>query len=182
MRNRLISVSILSMSLLAIIGAANLTASAQAVQAPPTASKAPAPIGPAKIPDTAHIIVPKLRLRGAEAYHVGGSVPKDFHKIIFTFLNWDKFPVQWFQPATDSPALPPSPCRQNYTPTRMFLILHSEDGKLKQCRALTSKEDFYYLLEKGKPIPEFVYVEVTDRTNGMKFKSNLVSPSGGQTK
>jgi hypothetical protein len=177
MRNRLFSVSILSMSLVAIIGAANLTTSAQDVKGIPNA-----PIGPAKTTDTASIIVPKLRLRGAEAYHVGGSVPKDFHKVIFTFLNWDKIPAQWFQPAPDSPVLPPNPCRQQYTPTRMFLILHSEDGKLKQCRSLTSKEDFYFLLEKGKPIPEFVYVEVTDRTNGLKFKSNLVSPSSGLTK
>jgi len=61
----------------------------------------------------------------------------------------------------------------------MFLILHSEDGKIARCTPLSSKEDFYFLFEKEKPIPEFVYVEVTDRTTGLKFKSNLVSPSSG---
>ncbi len=180
MKGRLYSRLILFVSLLAIIGAANLTAEAQDVQGPPKAGKVPGPI--VKAPKTATIIVPKLRLRGAEPFHIGGSDPKDLHKIIFTFSNWDTFPAQWFQPAPESPNLPPNPCRQTYTPTRMFLILHSEDGKLKRCASLTSKEDFYFLLEKDKPIPPFVYVEVTDRTNGMKFKSTLVSPSSGQIK
>jgi hypothetical protein len=169
-------------SLLVIISAANFTARAQAVQASPNASKTTGTVGPAKSTDVATIIVPKLRLRGAEAYHIGGTSPKDMHKVIFTFSNWDKFPAKWFQPAPDSPNLPPNPCRQIYSPTRMFLILHSEDGQIKRCAALNSKEDFYFLLEKDKPIPEFVYVVVTDRTNGMKFKSTLVSPSTGLTK
>jgi hypothetical protein len=182
MRQRLFSASILLLSLGAILASANLTARGQEVKGIPSAGKAPGPLGPAKNPGSASIIVPKLRLRGAEPFHIGGSAPKDLHKIIFTFLNWDKFPALWFQPDPNSPNLPPNPCRQIYTPTRMFLILHSEDGKLKQCRSLTAKEDFYYLFEKDKPMPEFVYVEVFDRTNGMKFKSNLVSPYGGQIK
>jgi hypothetical protein len=182
MSNRRVSEIVFLVSLLAIIGTANLTARAQEIKGPPKASKTPGPIGPVKSTDMAIIITPKLRLRGAEAHHVGGSLPKDFHKIIFTFLNWEKFPAQWFQPVPDSPNPPPNPCRQLHTPTRMFLILHSEDGKMKRCTPLTSKEDFYYLFEKEKPLPEFVYVEVIDRTNGMKFKSNLVSPSSGLTK
>lgn len=179
MKNRLFPASIFFVSLIAVMGSLNSTANAQEVKGPPTASKSP---GTAKPAESANIIIPKLRLRGAEPFHIGGTDPKDLHKIIFTFANWDKFPAKWFQPAADSPKLPPNPCRQLPTDARMFLILRSEDGKLARCTPLTSKEDFYFLLEKDKPIPEFVYVEVTDRTNGMKFKSNLISPSSGLIK
>ena len=178
MRNRFFSTSILLVSLAAIVGTSSLDANAQEVKGPPTASKP----GPIKAGESANIIVPKLRLRGVEAYHVEGTQPKDLRKVIFTFANWDKFPAKWFQPAAESTKLPPNPCRQLPTTTRMFLILHSEDGKISRCTPLSSKGDFYFLLDKEKPLPEFVYVDVTDRTNGLKFKSNLVSPSGGQIK
>jgi len=171
--------SILQICLLATVCTSNSIANAQEAKGTPSASKVPGPVKPT---ETANIIVPKLRLRGAEPFHIGGSVPKDFHKIIFTFSNWDKFPAKWFEPVPDSTKLPPIPCRQLPTKTRVFLILRSEDGNLSRCTPMNAKEDFYFLLEKDKPIPEFVYVEVTDRTNGLKFKSNLVSPSSGVVK
>jgi hypothetical protein len=181
MRNRLFSQFILVFSLFVIAGATTLTARAQEVKGSPNANKVP-DSNLKKSPGTVTPLVPKLRLRNIESHHIGGSDPKDFHKISFTFFNWDSFPAKWFEPAPESAQLPPNPCRQIYTPTRMFIILHSADGKTTRCTALNSKADFYFLFEKGKPVPDSIYVEVTDRTNGMKFKSTPVTSLSDKAK
>lgn len=138
---------------------------------------------PAKLPPTFKgMFIPDLRLRGSESVEVNAVVPKSYHKVTFLFQNWDKFPAEMRQPTAEPPSLPPNPCRQMKTSTRLFAILHSKAGQTLGCTALKSPEDFYFLLEKEKPLPKFVYVEVVDRLKGTSYKSSLVSPSSGATK
>jgi hypothetical protein len=138
---------------------------------------------PAKLPPTFKgMFIPDLRLRGSESVEVNAVVPKSYHKVTFLFQNWDKFPAEMLQPTAEPPSLPPNPCRQMKTSTRLFAILHSKAGQTLDCTALKPREDFYFLLEKEKPLPKFVYVEVVDRLKGTSYKSSLVSPSSGATK
>lgn len=137
---------------------------------------------PAKLPPTFKgMFIPDLRLRGSESVEVN-AVPKSYHKITFLFQNWDKFPPEMLQPTAEPPSLAPKPCRQMKTSTRLFAILHSKAGQTLGCTALKPNEDFYFLLEKEKPIPNFVYVNVVDRSKGTSYKSSLVSPFSGVTK
>lgn len=138
---------------------------------------------PAKRPPTFKaMFIPDLRLRGSESVEVNAVVPKSYHKITFLFQNWDKFPPEMLQPTAEPPSLPPNPCRQTKTSTRLFAILYSKAGKTLGCTALKSNQDFYFLLEKEKPVPNFVYVDVVDRSQGTRYKSSLVSPLSGATK
>lgn len=138
---------------------------------------------PAKLPPTFKaIFVPDLRLRGSESVEVNAVVPKSYHKVTFLLQNWGKFPAEMLQPTAEPPSLPPNPCRQMKTSTRLFAILHSKAGETLGCTSLKPNEDFYFLLEKGKTIPNFVYVDVVDRSNGNSYKSSPVSPLSGATK
>lgn len=137
----------------------------------------------AKPPPTVKaLFVPDLRLRGSESVEVNAVVPKSYHKVTFSFQNWDRFPVEMLQPTAKPPSLPPNPCKQVQRSELLFAVLHSEVGKILGCTALKPNEDFYFLLEKEKPIPEFVYVSVVDRQTRKTYKSSLVSPSSGATK
>ncbi len=138
---------------------------------------------PAKLPPKVKaLFVPDLRLRGSESVEVNAVVPKSYHKVTFSFQNWDKFPAEMLQPATQPPSLPPNPCKQVKMSSRLFVVLVTESEKIINCTSLKPNEDFYFLLEKEKPIPEFVYVRVVDRQTGKTYKSSLVSPSSGATK
>jgi len=138
---------------------------------------------PAKLPPTVKgLFIPDLRLRGSESVEVNAVVPKSYHKVFFLFQNWDKFPAETLQPTAEPPSLPPNPCKQVKTSNRLFAILHSKAGQTLGCTALKAKEDFYFLLKKEKPLPDFVYVDVVDRLKGATYKSSLVSPSSGATK
>lgn len=138
---------------------------------------------PAKVPPTVKdLFIADLRLRGSESVEVNAAVPKSYHKVTFLFQNWDKFPAEMLQPTAEPPSLPPNPCRQMKSANRLFAILYSKAGKTLGCTALKPNEDFYFLLEKEKPVPNFVYVEVVDRLKGTTYKSSLISPSSGATK
>ena len=118
---------------------------------------------------------------GAVAYERDG---KQYHKIILTVTNRDKFAAKMFEISAGE-KLPPNPCRKKVK-TRVVLSVFGEDGKkIADCLAVASKaalEAPAFLIEKGASIPEFVYVVLTDLKTGSTYKSNLVSPSGGATK
>jgi len=66
------------------------------------------------------------------------------------------------------------------------MSVFGEDGKqIESCLAISSAEALErpsFLVEKGKTVPKFVYIVLTDLKTGASFKSNLVSPFGGATK
>lgn len=127
-------------------------------------------------------LVPDLKLRGAESVEINAVVPKSYYKVTFLFQNWDKFPAEMMLPTRKLPSLPPDPCKQVKTSTRLFAVLAAEDKTILGCTELKPADDFYFLLEKQKPIPDFVYVNLVDRQTGKTYKSTLVSPSSGVTK
>ena len=138
---------------------------------------------PAKLPPTVKaIFVPDLRLRGSESVEVNATVPKTYHKITFLFQNWDQFPGESLKPASKPPSLPPNPCKQVKTSTRLFAVLRAKNGAAIGCTELMPQEDFFFLFGEDEQLPAFVYVTVVDRTKGGIFKSSLVSPSSGLTK
>ena len=134
---------------------------------------------PAKLPPTAKsLFIPELRLKGVESVEINAVVPRSYHKLTFTFKNWDKFPAELLETASGPTPLPPNPCRQSKPPNRLFVILHSKAGQTLGCSALKPQEDFYFLLEQEKPLPKFVYVDLLDGFKRTTYRSSLVSTSG----
>ena len=145
--------------------------------------------GPIRVENKANLppavkqpLVPNLKLKGAESVDLNAVVPKSYYKITFSFQNWDDFPAGMLGPARKLPSLPPDPCKQVKTSGRLFAVLSAENKKILACTELKPTEDFFFLLEKEKPIPDFVYVSVVDRQTGKTYKSTLVSPSSGVAK
>ena len=145
--------------------------------------------GPIKIETKAHLppaaqqpLVPNLKLKGAESVELNAVIPKSYYKVTLSFQSWDEFPAGMLGPARKLPSLPPDPCPQVKTSGRLFAVLAAENQKILGCAELKPTEDFFFLLEKEKPIPDFVYVSVVDRQTGKTYKSTLVSPSSGVTK
>ncbi len=125
---------------------------------------------------------PKLKvvLMGAVAETKGTT---QYHKIVLQVTNRSSLSRDLF--ITPQPALlPPNPCKG----TRARLVAAVYDGRgpvLSSCTAIASRDDLgglSFLIEKGKTIPKFVYVVLTDLKTGSAFKSNLVSPLDGSTK
>ena len=126
-------------------------------------------------------IKPKLALKGAVGYERYG---KQYHKIILTVENRNKFSAKMFELGAGE-KLQPNPCRDKVK-TRIVMFVFSERGKpIASCLAISSRDALeapLFLIEKGKAIPGFVYIVLTDLKTGAKYKSNLVSPFGGETK
>jgi hypothetical protein len=130
---------------------------------------------------TTVIVKPKLALQGAVAYERDG---KQYHKIILTVTNRDKISSKMFELGANE-KLPPNPCREKGR-TRIALSVFGEDGKqIASCLKVASAQALEapsFLIEKGKTVPEYVYIVLTDLKTGSTYKSNLVSPFGGETK
>jgi len=124
--------------------------------------------------------LPKLVLNGRPNAIKQGATSR---KIALTITNWEKYSAEMFQvPAGQS--LPPSPCSQ--TSARIVISIYSERGDLlAACVAAPAPVNLGRLtvgIQKGMPVPEFVYAVVSDRITGAAYRSNLVSPSSGATK
>lgn len=132
-------------------------------------------------PPTTIVVKPKVVLNGAVGYERDG---KQYHKIILIVTNRDKFPAKMFE-LGEGEKLPPNPCRDKVK-TRIIMSIFGEDGKqIATCLAIASAQALErpsFLIEKGKIVPEFVYLVLTDLMTGATNKSNLVSPFGGETK
>ncbi len=132
-------------------------------------------------PPTTIGIKPKVALNGAVGYERDG---KQYHKIILIVTNRDKYSAKMFG-LGEGEKLPPNPCR-NKVKTRIVMSVFGEDDKqIASCLAISSAQALErpsFLVEKGKIVPEFVYIVLTDLKTGATNKSNLVSPFGGETK
>lgn len=112
---------------------------------------------------------PVLALLGQEFYQAGG---KDFTRYRYTIENLQAYPDELF---TAAPALPP--CGANTKASRTWVDFYDQRGKrLYGFCALGKPGDLsglWFALESDVVPPSWVYIEMTDRQTGTKYKSNL---------
>ena len=124
--------------------------------------------------------LPKVALMGA-AQTTKGKI--QYHKIVLTITNRDKFDPQMFT-LPDGVKLPTNPCAGSRT--RVVAAVYDDRGNLySKCMPVQGKVSLgkvSFLVEKGKAIPNFVYIVLTDLKTSGAYRSNLVSPSTGATK
>jgi hypothetical protein len=112
---------------------------------------------------------PVLYFVDAESIETGG---KQFTRYNFDVLNKDQYPDELFAPAPDLP-----PCGKNTKAARTWVDIYEQNGKrLNGFCALTKSADLnklWFSLEAGQVPPSWVYIELTDRKTGTKYKSNL---------
>jgi hypothetical protein len=121
----------------------------------------PGPQGP--IPN------PVLYMTGDEYYSAGG---KNWVRHRYDVQNKDLYPAEMFAAA---PSLPP--CGNNTNASRSWVDFYDRTGKrLYGFCALGSPSDLgriWFATEEGTVPPSYVYIEITDRQTGTKYKSNL---------
>lgn len=112
---------------------------------------------------------PVLRLIGTEPYSAGG---KNWVRYKFEIYNRDQYPAEMFAAA---PHLPP--CGANTSSSRSWLDFFAQDGKrLYGFCALGTPENLgkiWFAVEEGQTPPSWIYIEITDRQTGAKYRSNL---------
>ena len=112
---------------------------------------------------------PVLALLGQEIYQTGG---KDFIRYRYTIENLEAYPNELFATA---PALPP--CGTNTNSSRTWVDFFDQRGKrLYGFCALGKPSDLsklWFAVESDVVPPSWVYIEMTDRQTGTKYKSNL---------
>ena len=135
-----------------------LLAVAASVNAQPTNPTPPAPL-----PN------PVLYLTGVEYYSANG---RDFTRYKYGVDNFKAYPDTLF---AASPTLPP--CGTNTNSSRSWVDFFDSRGKrLYGFCALRSAADLnkiWFALETGVIPPSYVYIEISDRSTNMKYKSNL---------
>ena len=112
---------------------------------------------------------PVLYFLGEEIFTTGG---KQFTRYSFDVANKDAYPDELF---TASPDLPP--CGSNTKAARTWVDFYDQSGKrLNGFCALGKSADLnkiWFALETSQLPPSWVYIELTDRKTGTKYKSNL---------
>ena len=124
--------------------------------------------------------LPKLALDGATGETNGRTTQ---HKIVLTIINWEKYSAEMFSLPVGR-KLPPNPCME--VKTRIAIAVYAEGGDLlANCIPMSKAADlgrFAFLIQKRKPIPQFIYAVINDRYTGAVYRSNLISPRSGTTK
>ena len=124
--------------------------------------------------------LPKLALMGAVGETRSGV---QYNKVILTITNSDKYDSQMFV-LPSGVKLPPNPCAGSRA--RIVAAVYAEAGKqYASCIPMPrpgSLSEFSFLIEKGKPVPPYVFAVLTDLKTGAAYRSNLISPSTGLTK
>jgi len=114
---------------------------------------------------------PIIQRSGAIIYQAGG---KDWVQHWYVVRNWAKFPADMFAAAPDLP-----PCGLNPNASRTWVDFFDSAGKrLYGFCALTKPADLqclWFASELGTSPPDKVYVELTDRRTGKKYRSNLAA-------
>jgi hypothetical protein len=112
---------------------------------------------------------PVLYLLGQESVEISG---KQFTRYYFDVLNKDQYPNELFAASPDLP-----PCGNNTKAARTWVDIYEQNGKrLNGFCALSKSADLgklWFALEAGQVPPSWVYIELTDRKTGTKYKSNL---------
>ena len=112
---------------------------------------------------------PVLYFIGQEYFENGG---KQFTRYSFDIANKELYPDELF---AASPSLPP--CGSNTNAARTWVDVYQMNGKrLNGFCALGKSANLnkiWFALETGEVPPSWVYIELTDRKAGTKYKSNL---------
>ena len=112
---------------------------------------------------------PVLVFTGQESFTANG---KQMTRFLFTVDNRADYPAELFAAAPDLP-----PCGANTKASRTWVDLYDQSGKrLYGFCAFSSPNDLsqiWFALESGVIPPSYIYIEMTDRKTGTKYKSNL---------
>ena len=112
---------------------------------------------------------PILYFTGQESFQYDGKPRIRYRYDVF---NKDEYPNELFAASEDLPA-----CGKNKQAARTWVTFYDQSGKsLQQFCALGKSSDLgtmWFTLEEGVVPPSYVYIEMIDRANGTKYKSNL---------
>jgi hypothetical protein len=116
---------------------------------------------------------PVLYLTGQEHYSAGG---RNWVRHRYGVFNSDAYPAAMFAAA---PSLPP--CGTNTNSSRTWVDFFDSRGKRLYgfCALGTAANlnSIWFATEEGTVPPSWVYIEMTDRQTGTKYKSNLADTS-----
>jgi len=116
---------------------------------------------------------PVLVFIGQQPFESGG---KEFTRYRFSVHNRADFPDELFAAAPELP-----PCGTNKNASRTWLDIFDQRGKrLNGFCALSKQGDLdgiWFALEKDVIPPSWVYIELSDRKTGSKYRSNLAETS-----
>ena len=128
---------------------------------------AKAAVSPAQ---TAALPNPVAVFMGQEPYQANG---KDWIRYSYFIANFEAYPNELFAAA---PALPP--CGLNKRASRTWVDFYDSRGKrLNGFCALGNHDNLgklWFALESDVVPPSWVYIEMTDRQTGNKYKSDIV--------
>jgi hypothetical protein len=112
---------------------------------------------------------PVLYMTGFSEYKASG---KDYIRYNYAVFNSSSYPDTIFAPA---PALPP--CGANTKSSRTWVDVYDQRGKRIYGFCAFGKSDNLNSIWFGLPAdelpPSWIYIEMTDRQTGTKYKSNL---------
>ena len=113
---------------------------------------------------------PILYLKGMEHYQAGG---KNWVRYRYDVLNKDAYAADMFAAA---PSLPP--CGNNANASRSWVDFFDArtNRRLYGFCALGSPANLgsiWFAVEEGAVPPSWIYIEITDRQTGQKYRSNL---------
>jgi hypothetical protein len=112
---------------------------------------------------------PVLYLTGQEAFSARG---RSFIRYRYGVANSDSYSDAMF---TAAPTLPP--CGSNTRASRTWVDMFDSQGKrLNGFCALAKASDLnliWFAIEEGQIPPSWIYIEITDRQTGSKYKSNF---------
>jgi hypothetical protein len=110
-----------------------------------------------------------LYFTGQEVFTTGG---KEFIRYSFDVANKQAYPNELFAASPDLP-----PCGGNTKAARTWVDIYEQSGKrLNGFCAFSKSADLgkiWFALETSQVPPSWVYIELTDRKTGTKYKSNL---------
>ena len=112
---------------------------------------------------------PIIQFAGASVYSAGG---KDWVRHRYVVANWSKFAADLFAAAPDLP-----PCGLNANSSRTWIDFYEASGKrlygFCALKKLADLKCLWFASEFGATPPARIYLELTDRRTGKKYRSNL---------
>jgi hypothetical protein len=112
---------------------------------------------------------PVLAFMGQEYYETNG---KQWTRYKYRVTNAQEYPNELFAAAPELP-----PCGRNTNSSRTWVDIYESSGKrLNGFCALGNRDglgQLWFALERDTVPPSWIYIEMTDRKTGTKYKSNL---------
>jgi hypothetical protein len=112
---------------------------------------------------------PVLAFMGQEYFEANG---KQWTRYAYKVTNLEEYPNELFASAPELP-----PCGQNTRSSRTWVDFYEQNGKrLYGFCALGNRQGLaglWFVLERDVVPPSWIYIEMSDRKTGTKYKSNL---------